>query len=327
MFKDYTSLAMENTQEDSVSHQAMLQSKLVRFAKSLLELVPVKNLAYSYSQVVEDVNNTFKDNCSLGIVSNQLAILSNTQPKRDRYYNTYHTRGYYAYCRLEFDTVNNEAMDLVKGELSKAISSTLLNIAMKERYIEYKLNDNEEKRDAVKLSDTVAMANLKLNRQLAGSDLFNLKYVSSEERGEPSGFVHQVQPGSLYQSGILTRPEIIVDKQWMEEVHDRNLNILEYEGSHAFTLSAKLSHLNTDRTLYDVKIVQIQGNATERLDANRERYYSNNGPATRRLFKVKDVVLSVSSDNQHRAIGNTAKRAESTMKRRQKAAMLKSLNL
>lgn len=326
MFKDYTSLAMEDTRKDSVYHQAMLHSKLVKFAGSLLETIPVKDIEYNYQEIVDDINRIFKHNCSVGIVSSELEKLSSTEPRGSRYFN-YQTRQYYTHCKLDLDTYGNRAIDFMKGDLSRAINSTLLNIAMKERYIEYKLNDNEENRAAVRLSDTVAMANLKLKKDLACAELFSLAYVSSEDREKSLGFVHQVQPASPYQSGVVTKPEIIVDKQWIEDVHDRNLNILEYEGTHAFTLSAKLAHLNTDRTLYDIRIVQIQGNAKERLDANQERYYNNNGPGIRHLFKVKDVVLSVSSDNQYRAIGNTAKRAESTMKRRQKAAMIKSLNL
>jgi len=325
MFNNHQDIAVAGADESTIYRQAYLHGKLVRFFNLTVSDLDVSDIDLAYQSIKAGVEKVFKENCECTTVTSQLETLGNLELTRD-YGWSYQRRGYYA--TADIDVYNHNDIGCIKGELSRLLTNTVLQIAKKEKYIEYKLSETEETKDVTKINDSIAMSNNRLNRDLGVCDLFNLKYINEEDRPNSKGFVHQIRKVIGNSGGIATTPEIIVGKQWVEDVFDRGLAILEYEGTHAFTTQANKIEEDTEKTLYDIIIVQIQGNREERLLANGERYYRNiANKHTRKLFRVKDVVLSVSADKQHQAIGSNAMRAESTMKRRQKAAMIKSLNL
>jgi hypothetical protein len=327
MFNNYQNIAVAGADESTIYHQAYLHGKLVRFFNLTVSDLDVSDVNVDYQTIKVGVENVFKNNCEVTTILSQLEALGNLKPTHD-YGWSYQRKGYYTNTNVTVYDHND--IDCIKGELSRLLTNTLLQIAKKEKYIDYKLSETEETRDITIISDSIAMSNNRLNRDLGMCDLFNLKYMNEKDRPNGKGFVHQVKKvtSNIGHRGVATTPEIIVGKQWVEDVFDRGLAILEYEGTHAFTTQANKIEGDNEKTLYDIRIVQIQGDRKERLLANGERYYSNlDNKHTRKLFKVKDVVLSVSADKQHQAIGSNAMRAESTMKRRQKAAMIKSLNL
>jgi len=326
MFNNYQDIAVAGADESTIYHQAYLHGKLLSFFNLTISSLDLSDIEFTYQKIKSGVEKVFRENCKYTTVKSQLETLGGLELTRSAGW-SYQRRNYYASADIEI--YDNNDIRCIKRELSTLLTNTILQIVKKEKYIEYKMNETDELKDKTKISDSISMSNHRLGVELCGCDLFGLAYIGEEERENSIGFVHQVKRVIGNAGGINTTPEIVVNKQWVEDVFDKELAILEYEGTHAFTIQAHKVEEDSDKSLYNIRIVQIQGDREERLHAKREYWYGGNtdNRSIRNLFKVKDVFLSVSSDGNYKAIGNSAVRAESTMRRRQKAAMIKSLNL
>jgi len=325
MFKDYSTIAQASANEATIGYQAFAHGKLVSFLKSLSALIITDDLVPVYGEISRDVRKVFEKNCKKSTVQYELSELSDT-PRPEGTPTFHRTHSYYYYSALPFYSCN----DLPRNVGTKAvrlITDTMLSIAKKEVYIEYKSSETEEIKEIAELSDVVAVMTRKLDTDYYGCELYKLSYKSNVEREGSKGFIHQVMRTTS--DGINTIPEIVVDKHWIDTVYNKNLAILEYEGNHAFVISACPNTVDSDKIIYNARIVQIQGTREERLLAGQDYGYGRTGDNTsvRKLFKVKDVAISVSSEGKHWAVGSSETRAVSTMRRRQKAEMIKSLNL
>jgi hypothetical protein len=321
MFKDYTHLENQIGSRDSIERQAYLHGKLTNYLNNINKLLGVKDLKEEYDRLTSKLMSVFENNKDHSPLEDEMAKLINV---KTQYYN-------YSYKINRYDTSHTFCMQYNHGieELDRhnlsLINNTLLEIAKKELYIEYHLNDTEEQKEKVKLQNTIIKCNSYITHNLANAELYNLSYHNAESN--PAGFSHEV----ISTSGtIKTRPIIYVDKTWCTNVYDKNLHILEFEGARAFTLKCEWLEEDDEKCIYDTQVLQITGTRDEKLLANRSHYYyssRDNSEAIRVLFKVKDLALSVSKDGRHWALGTTPAKAASTMRRRQKLTMLRTLNL
>jgi len=321
MFKDYTHLENQIGSKDSIERQSYLHGKLTSYLNNLNRLLGIKDLEEEYRSLTSKMMSVFENNKDHSPLEDEMAKLINV---KTQYYN-------YSYKINRYDTSHTFRMQGNHGieELDRynlsIINNTLLEIVKKELYIEYHLNDTEKQREQVKLQNTIIKCNSYLNHTLANSEIYNLSYQSSE--GNQVGFFHEVISPS---NGIETKPKIYVDKAWCTNVYDKNLQILEFEGARAFTLKCEWLDEDDEKCIYDTQVLQIKGTRDEKLLANGAYYYystRDSSAAIRVLFKVKDLALSVSKDGQHWALGTTPAKAASTMRRRQKLTMLRTLNL
>jgi hypothetical protein len=316
MFKDYSDIAHAGADEATTRHQAHLHGGLVKFLHDFTKVVEIEGEKEVYDHSVEQVENTFLNNCSRGTIAAELENVARLPKSKGK---NYYSNNYY--CREDPVLLSNKLGSNLNHHIRDTIRVTILEIARKEKYLEYKLNETEDTIKEARLSDAVSTMTNVLSGKYGSCDLYDLQYSKEGDRG----FLHQV----IYTTanGVRTRPEITVDLNWVRDVFDKNFAVLEYEGTHAFTTKSEMIEIDPDKTLYDLEIVQVQGNRNERTNASYSTYGRSENSKARELFKVKEVVLAVSTDGTHSAIGSTAARATSTMRRRQKAAMIKSLNL
>jgi len=321
MFKDYTHLENQIGSKDSIERQAYLHGKLTNYLNNINKLLGIADLKEEYDRLTRKMLAVFDNNKDHSPLEDEMAKLINV---KTQYYN-------YSYKINRYDTSHTFCMQYNHGleELDRynlsLINNTLLEIVKKELYIEYHLNDTEDQRKKARLQNTIIKCNSYLNHNLANAELYNLEYQNSE--GSPSGFMHEVINMSRE---INTKPKIYVDEKWCTNVYDKNLQILEFEGARAFTLKCEWLEEDDEKCIYDTQVLQITGTRDEKLLANRAHYYyssRDNSAALRVLFKVKDLALSVSKDGRHWALGTTPAKAASTMRRRQKLTMLRTLNL
>jgi len=320
MFKDYSMFAEVNAENDTINKQAYLHGELVGHLSMLHSKLNLTNIEEAYANCTKEVNSTFTHNRQVIPLKTELGCLRNSS----KYYYNYHARHYSA--SVGIDMCEDVLPDL-RNLNNRIINKVLLEIVKKEVFIEYLLNDTEEKRSASKIQDTVIKANHVLRVKLANADLYHLRYTNAYDEESSPGFVHQVISQS--DNAIKTKPEIGIDKDWCEKVFDNNLMLLEFEGARAFTISADVKSTDQDKTLYNVKVLQITGTREEKNKAHGYFYTRNYSvdEAIRKLFKVKDLVLSMSADKTHWALGTDEVKAERTMRRRQKLSMMKQLNL
>ena len=320
MFKDYSMFAEVNAKDDTINRQAYLHGELVEHLSMLRNKLNLTNIEQAYANCTKEVNSTFNHNRQVIPLETELGCLRNSS----KYYYNYHAKHYSA--SVGIDMCEDVLPDL-RNLNNRIINKVLLEIVKKEVFIEYLLNDTEEKRSASKIQDTVIKANHVLRVKLANADLYHLKYTNAYDEDCSLGFVHQVISQS--DNAIKTKPEIGIDKDWCETVFDNNLMLLEFEGARAFTISADVKSTDQDKTLYNVSVLQITGTREEKNKAHGYFYTRNYSvdEAIRKLFKVKDLVLSMSADKTHWALGTDEVKAERTMRRRQKLSMMKQLNL
>jgi len=319
MFKDYSMFAEVNAKDDTINRQAYLHGELVEHLSMLRNKLNLTNIEKAYANCTKEVNSTFNFNRQVMALETELGCLRNSS----KYYYNYHARHYSA--SVGIDMCEDVLPDL-RNLNNRIINKVMLEMVKKEVFIEYLLNDTEEKRMASRIQDTVIKANHILRSKLSNADLYHLRYTNAYDEESSPGFVHQVI--SQYDNAIKTKPEIGIDKDWCDKVFDNNLMLLEFEGARAFTVSADVKSTDQDKTLYNVKVLQITGTREEKNKANS--YYYNKDSVDediRKLFKVKDLVLSMSADKTHWALGTDEVKAERTMRRRQKMSMMKQLNL
>ncbi len=315
MFKDYKSIAEQQTKsyEDFVAHQAYLHTTLVDQLQKLSLLLGLSNPHELYEGMKSRVSSVFEQNSKFSPVEEELRNLAQVPG------NSFAHSSYYTYGRGTDPRIVETGVKGVDSNGRTLISSLLLEIAKKEFYINYRQSDTPERQATNKLNDTVIQMNRMVTNTLSGSKLYQLAYVSSATRVGATGFVHQLKA----LDSRFSTPEIMIDHNWIDTVFDKKLTILEYEGVRALTLSNSELEEDENRTLYNTKVLQITGTREEIVKASS--YYGTRD--YKPLFKVKDLVLSVSADKQHWAMGKDAVSAERTMKRRQKLAMMKQLNL
>ena len=320
MFKDYSMFAEVNAKNNTINKQAYLHGELVEHLSMLRNKLNLTNIKQAYTNCIKEVNSTFNHNRQVIPLETELGCLRNSS----KYYYNYHAKHYSA--SVGIDMCEDVLPDL-RNLNNRIINKVLLEIVKKEVFIEYLLNDTEEKRMASKIQDTVIKANHVLRVKLANADLYHLRYTNAYDEDCGPGFVHQVI--SQFDNAIKTKPEIGIDKDWCETVFDNNLMLLEFEGARAFTISADVKSTDQDKTLYNVSVLQITGTREEKNKAHGYFYTRNYSvdEAIRKLFKVKDLVLSMSADKTHWALGTDEVKAERTMRRRQKMSMMKQLNL
>ena len=320
MFKDYSMFAEVNAKNDTINKQAYLHGELVGHLSMLHSKLNLTNIEQAYANCIKEVNSTFNHNRQVIPLEAELGCLRNSS----KYYYNYHARHYSA--SVGIDMCEDVLPDL-RNLNNRIINKVMLEIVKKEVFIDYLLNDTEEKRKASKIQDTVIKANHVLRNKLCNADLYHLKYTNAYDEESSPGFVHQVISQS--DNAIKTKPEIGIDKDWCDNVFGNNLMLLEFEGARAFTISADVKSTDQDKTLYNVKVLQITGTRQEKNRANGYYYTKNYSvdEAIRKLFKVKDLVLSMSADKTHWALGTDEVKAERTMRRRQKLSMMKQLNL
>jgi hypothetical protein len=320
MFKDYKSIANCNAEDKSLNKQASLHGELVEYLKQLDAILGIKSLEEDYNFFSNKFLGVFNNNKNYSPIGDELKAMINE--KTDYYSYSYRTLRYQGDIRIQF---NNIGMKSVASQTRSLINQILTEIVKKEIYIEYLLNDTEEQRERVKVQDTVVRCNKYLHHHLANSDLYNLTYSNANTTTSDKIFAHDVISVS---DSIKTKPQIYIDKTWCTNVYDKNLQILEFEGARAFTLKCEWLEEDEEKCIYDTQVVQITGTRDQKLLANRNHYYnSHNNAYVRDLFKVRDLALAVSKDGTYWAMGTTPAKATSTMRRRQKLAMMRELNL
>ena len=316
MFKDYTQLAEKQASNlhETVAHQAYQHTLLVERLNRISPLVGIHNINSAYQDMTNQVAIVFDRNIRGTPVSEELVSLTG----KNKSYN------YQGYNHLNTELSMEDIFGgspRIETAGKTFINSLFLEIVRKELYIEYVLADTPERQAKNNLQDTVIMMNRTLRTDLCDASLYHLTYMSSADRGGSTGFVHQLKDNL----GGRTTPEIMVGVDWVETVFDKGLTLLEYQGARAFTVFNCEFEKDDIRTLYRTTVLQITGTREEVSRAGWS--YSSNNEATRTLFKVRELVLSQSADKQHWALGSDAVKAERTMRRRQKGAMMKQLNL
>lgn len=320
MFKDYKSIANCDAENKSLNKQASLHGELVEYLKQLDALLEIQDLQGTYDYFSNKFKGVFDNNKNYSPIGDELNAMINE--KTDYYSYSYRTRQYGGEVTIQF---NNTGMKSVTSQNRSLINQILTEIVKKEVYIEYHLNDTEEQRERVKVQDTVVRCNKFLHTKLANSDLYNLTYSNASDIVGEKIFAHDIV--SLSDS-IKTKPQIYIDKSWCTNVYDKNLQLLEFEGARAFTLKCEWLEEDEEKCIYDTQVVQITGTRDEKLLANRHHYYNGlNSEHVRSLFKVRDLALALSKDGKFWAMGTTPAKATSTMRRRQKLAMMRELNL
>ena len=322
MFKNYNSIADIKAPIKTEEKQAHLHGELVHYLHQLNTILVIDDLQDAYNKITEKLSNVFINNRNYSPISEELNAMINE--KADYYSYSYKTMRYDGHYSFTF---NNNGMESVRSHNKSLINTILLEIGKKELYIDYLLNDTEENREKVRVQDTVVKCNKYLNSNLAGSDLYDLTYTNADSLVSDKTvlFAHDVISMS---DSIRTKPQIYIDKTWCTNVYDKNLHVLEFEGARAFTLKCEWLDEDEEKCIYDTQVLQITGTRDERLLASRQSWTgANNNEAVRRLFRIHNLALAIAQDGKFWALGTTPAKATSTLRRRQKMAMMNELNL
>jgi len=326
MFSNYKELAKEYyVDEDapvnkvSLSYQANRYYSLINYLNNITE-----HIEYDYKNLVDkcksDIFEKFNDAIKNGSVTAELNMLINNS-NDNRYYSyssygpSYQTARFYS---KEMANHNNGLSD-IKSEISKHVSDVVCEILKKDCYLNYKVNETEEDVLRSKYQDKV----LNLNRKIQHIDsnfMYRMHYTYVNDTYKKATFNKEI----THIDPVRYRPNIIVDKNWFDTVGDKGFQILEYQGSRAFTISAEEYSSDSNRTLYFVKVLQLTGTRVEMQKAN----WHNVMDRMDKIVKVRDLILSVSNqDDKIWALGADETWAERTMRARQKRTMMKGLNI
>jgi len=322
MFKDLTHLADPNDKEvKSINKQAYLHGELKSLLAVMHDNIDIRDLNQLKEEAISQVKEAFEYNCTKAPTEVELNRLIKVNSNYNRSVSFTFTKDYELNRSIHID----EKFKDLQFDLGRGIRRIVSSIAMKEKYIEYVLNDSEANRKEVKLKDTIVYANNKIESHLRDAETYNLRYESTKEREGKLGFTKQVL--GYTDNGVKFIPEIIVDHNWCDKVYAKGLMLLEYQGARAFTISCEFLSRSKDCDLYSTQVLQITGTRDEKNLAN-STWGHTNWDAISTLFKVKDLVLAIPDNNRnHMALGQDAAWAERTMRRRQKMDMMKQLDL
>jgi hypothetical protein len=266
----------------------------------------------------------FNSSTKNGSVNAELLILINFEDNaRDYYSYSNYSTSYEAnrmYSKSMKDNENYEPLWDIRDKIGNHLANTMSEIVKKEIYLDYKLNETEADIVRNEYKDKVLGLNRRVS-QISSNHLFNLTYsfVTKDEDDEAK-FIKDVR--SI--TPMRYNPTIKVNKHWFDTVGDLGFQMLEYQGSRAFTISAEEYSRDNNRTLYFVKTLQMTGTREEMREAN----WYHKGEAVDKLIKIKDLVLSVSNqDDKIWALGADESWAERTMRARQKREMMAGLNI
>jgi len=330
MFRDYKELNGEYYTEEghandpkSLPYQANRYYSLVRHIEHLATSVNY-DLKELYEVVKSNLFEKFNSSTKNGSVNAELLILINFEDNaRDYYSYSNYSTSYEAnrmYSKSMKDNENYEPLWDIRDKIGNHLANTMSEIVKKEIYLDYKLNETEADIVRNEYKDKVLGLNRRVS-QISSNHLFNLTYsfVTKDEDDEAK-FIKDVR--SI--TPMRYNPTIKVNKHWFDTVGDLGFQMLEYQGSRAFTISAEEYSRDNNRTLYFVKTLQMTGTREEMREAN----WYHKGEAVDKLIKIKDLVLSVSNhDDKIWALGADESWAERTMRARQKREMMAGLNI
>ena len=330
MFRDYKELNGKYYTEDghandpkSLPYQANRYYSLVRHIEQQATSVNY-NLKELYELVKSNLFEKFNSSTKNGSVNAELLILINFEDNaRDYYSYSNYSTSYEAnrmYSKSMKDNENYEPLWDIRDKIGNHLANTMSEIVKKEIYLDYKLNETEADIVRNEYKDKVLGLNRRVS-QISSNHLFNLTYsfVTKDEDDEAK-FIKDVR--SI--TPMRYNPTIKVNKHWFDTVGDLGFQMLEYQGSRAFTISAEEYSRDNNRTLYFVQALQITGTREEMREAN----WYHKGEAVDKLIKIKDLVLSVSNqDDKIWALGADESWAERTMRARQKRTMMAGLNI
>jgi hypothetical protein len=330
MFRDYKELNGKYYTEDghandpkSLPYQANRYYSLVRHIEHLATNVNY-DLKELYEVVKSNLFEKFNSSTKNGSVNAELLILINFEDNaRDYYSYSNYSTSYEAnrmYSKSMKDNENYEPLWDIRDKIGNHLANTMSEIVKKEIYLDYKLNETEADIVRNEYKDKVLGLNRRVS-QISSNHLFNLTYsfVTKDEDDEAK-FIKDVR--SI--TPMRYNPTIKVNKHWFDTVGDLGFQMLEYQGSRAFTISAEEYSRDNNRTLYFVKTLQMTGTREEMREAN----WYHKGEAVDKLIKIKDLVLSVSNqDDKIWALGADESWAERTMRARQKREMMAGLNI
>ena len=330
MFRDYKVLNGKYYTEDghandpkSLPYQANRYYSLVKHIEHQATSVNY-NLKELYELVKSNLFEKFNSSTKNGSVNAELLILINFEDNaRDYYSYSNYSTSYEAnrmYSKSMKDNENYEPLWDIRDKIGNHLANTMSEIVKKEIYLDYKLNETEADIVRNEYKDKVLGLNRRVS-QISSNHLFNLTYsfVTKDEDDEAK-FIKDVR--SI--TPMRYNPTIKVNKHWFDTVGDLGFQMLEYQGSRAFTISAEEYSKDSNRTLYFVKTLQITGTREEMREAN----WYHKGEAVDKLIKIKDLVLSVSNqDDKIWALGADESWAERTMRARQKREMMAGLNI
>jgi len=330
MFRDYKELNGKYYTEDghandpkSLPYQANRYYSLVRHIEHLATNVNY-DLKELYEVVKSNLFEKFNSSTKNGSVNAELLILINFEDNaRDYYSYSNYSTSYEAnrmYSKSMKDNEKYEPLWDIRDKIGNHLANTMSEIVKKEIYLDYKLNETEADIVRNEYKDKVLGLNRRVS-QISSNHLFNLTYsfVTKDEDDEAK-FIKDVR--SI--TPMRYNPTIKVNKHWFDTVGDLGFQMLEYQGSRAFTISAEEYSRDNNRTLYFVKTLQMTGTREEMREAN----WYHKGEAVDKLIKIKDLVLSVSNqDDKIWALGADESWAERTMRARQKREMMAGLNI
>lgn len=330
MFRDYEELNGKYFTENghandpkSLPYQANRYYSLVRHVEQQATSVNY-DLEELYALTKINLHEKFEAATKNGSVNGELLVLINLLDHNKNYYSySNYSPGYEAnrmYSRAMKEKEEYEPLWDMRDRISNYLSFALSEIVKKEIYLDYKLNETEDDIVRNEYKDKVINLNRKLSH-IGSNYLFNLRYTFvGKDEEDKSSFVKDV----TRITPIKYNPTIKVNKHWFDTVGDLGFQILEYQGSRAFTISAEEYSSDSNRTLYFVQSLQITGTRDEMQRANWHR----NGNEVDKLIKIKDLILCVSNqDDKIWALGADESWAERTMRARQKRTMMKGLNI
>ena len=330
MFRDYKELNGRYYTEEghannphSLPYQANRYYSLVRHLEHLATSINY-DLKELYEHLQSNLFEKFNSSTKNGSVNAELLILINFEDNaRDYYSYSNYSTSYEAnrmYSKSMKDNENYEPLWDIRDKIGNHLANTMSEIVKKEIYLDYKLNETEADIVRNEYKDKVLGLNRRVS-QISSNHLFNLTYsfVTKDEDDEAK-FIKDVR--SI--TPMRYNPTIKVNKHWFDTVGDLGFQMLEYQGSRAFTISAEEYSRDNNRTLYFVQALQITGTREEMREAN----WYHHGEAVDKLIKIKDLVLSVSNqDDKIWALGADESWAERTMRARQKRKMMEGLNI
>jgi len=330
MFRDYKELNGKYYTEEghandpkSLPYQANRYYSLVRHIEHQATNVNY-NLKELYELVKSNLFEKFNSSTKNGSVNGELLVLINLSDNDREYYSYSNYSTSYEANRMYSKSMKYkdeyEPLWDIRDNIGNHLANTMSEIVKKEIYLDYKLNETEADIVRNEYKDKVLGLNRRVS-QISSNHLFNLTYsfVTKDEDDEAK-FIKDVR--SI--TPMRYNPTIKVNKHWFDTVGDLGFQMLEYQGSRAFTISAEEYSRDNNRTLYFVKTLQMTGTREEMREAN----WYHKGEAVDKLIKIKDLVLSVSNqDDKIWALGADESWAERTMRARQKRTMMAGLNI
>jgi len=325
MFKDFSKLANQYAKKDSVEYQAHLHGKLCEIIFSMRESFGLLNIQNKYQLYQTKAEDTFENNINQGSTAKEVENLINSSGSSFGY-RTYRHQSYNSGMSNAFNAEYQHTPDVkdVEYAANNLFSTTMIEIAKKEVYIDHKQNYSQEKKNNDKVKDAVIEANYNINHKLGLVNTYRLKYVNANTREGRTGFIKQV----VKPEPLVINPEISIDATWVKDIQHKNLAVLEWQGARTFTLTMTPLEENDDREIFKTKCLQIRGTRDQMHIANNywnQGRWESIGP----MFKVHDLFFCRSKNQErvHWALGSDVKKAESVMKRRQKLEMLRTLNI